>query len=106
MASKLWRVPEASELGRAIQASVGEHALYIADGHHRYHAALKNGQTHLLAYVTEEARILAYNRVVNGVTRFDSRSDREAGPSSRRRRSPPRTSTSFRLYSERGRAGP
>lgn len=70
--SRVWRVPQSSPEGRAIQARIGEQPLYIADGHHRYHAALRNGQTHLLAYVTEEARILAYNRVVNGVTPFDA----------------------------------
>ncbi|MCA9604388.1 MAG: DUF1015 domain-containing protein [Myxococcales bacterium] len=69
--SRVWRVPEASELGQAIAAVIGEHPLYIADGHHRYHAALKNGLTHCLAYVTEGARILAYDRVVNGVVPFE-----------------------------------
>ena len=70
VATRVWRVLEDSEHGRAIQARIAEHPLYIADGHHRYHAALRNGQSHLLAYVTEEATILAYDRVVNGVTRF------------------------------------
>ncbi len=70
IANRIWRVTEASELGRAIQAAIAEHPLYIADGHHRYHAALKNGQSHVLAYVTPEARILAYDRVVNGVRSF------------------------------------
>ncbi len=70
MHSRVWRVPEESEAGQALIAAMGEHPLYIADGHHRYHAALKNQQTHTLAYVTEEAEILAYNRVVNGVVPF------------------------------------
>ncbi|MDF1563260.1 MAG: DUF1015 family protein [Deltaproteobacteria bacterium] len=70
IASKVWRVPEESEAGRTIQAAIGEHPLYIADGHHRYHAALRNEQTHTLAYVTEEAEILAYDRVVNGTVPF------------------------------------
>lgn len=72
VASRVWRVAQSSPEGHAIQARLGEQPLYIADGHHRYHAALRNGQTHLLTYVTEEARILAYNRVVNGVTPFDA----------------------------------
>lgn len=70
IANKIWRVPEASPLGEKIKAALGANPFYIADGHHRYHAALRNEQTHLLTYVTEEARILAYNRVVNGVTSF------------------------------------
>src|SRR5690606_30261858 len=41
------------------------------DGHHRYHAALLNGQTHAMAYIVEKARILAYNRVINGRARFE-----------------------------------
>lgn len=70
VASRVWRVPAAGELGRAIAEALAPHPLYIADGHHRYHAALKNGQSHVLAYVTPEARILAYDRVVNGVRPF------------------------------------
>jgi len=68
--NKVWRVPEQSETGKAIQAALGTEPLYIADGHHRYHASLLNEQSHFLCYVTEEAVIQAYNRVVNGVRRF------------------------------------
>ncbi len=68
--NKVWRVPEAGPIGRAIQAALGTEPLYIADGHHRYHASLRNGQTHFLAYVTEDAVIQAYNRVINGVRPF------------------------------------
>ncbi len=68
--NKVWRVPEESETGRALQAALGTEPLYIADGHHRYHASLLNEQTHFLCYVTEEAVIQAYNRVVNGVHPF------------------------------------
>lgn len=70
VAHRVWRVPEASDAGRAIAALLADQRLYIADGHHRYHAALRGGQTHLLAYVTDEARILAYDRVVRGVVPF------------------------------------
>ena len=70
VASRVWRVPAASELGASIASCLAPDPLYIADGHHRYHAALRNGQTHVLAYVTPEARILAYDRVVNGVRPF------------------------------------
>lgn len=68
--NKVWRVPEASETGRALQAALAAEPLYIADGHHRYHASLLNQQSHFLCYVTEEAVIQAYNRVINGVRPF------------------------------------
>ena len=68
--NKVWRVPEASETGRGLQAALRTEPLYIADGHHRYHASLLNEQTHFLCYVTEEAVIQAYNRVINGVRPF------------------------------------
>jgi uncharacterized protein (DUF1015 family) len=70
VSNRVWKVAASSELGQAIAACLAPHPLYIADGHHRYHAALRNGQTHLLAYITPEARILAYDRVVNGVRPF------------------------------------
>ena len=68
--NKVWRVPEQSETGQAIQAALATEPLYIADGHHRYHASLLNQQSHFLCYVTEEAVIQAYNRVINGVRPF------------------------------------
>ncbi len=68
--NKVWRVPEASQTGRALQAALDTEPFYIADGHHRYHASLLNEQTHFLCYVTEEAVIQAYNRVINGVRPF------------------------------------
>ena len=70
IANKVWRVPEDSKTGHALQAALGTEPLYIADGHHRYHASLLNEQTHFLCYVTEEAVIQAYNRVINGVRPF------------------------------------
>jgi uncharacterized protein (DUF1015 family) len=70
IANKVWRVPEGSKTGHALQAALGTEPLYIADGHHRYHASLLNEQTHFLCYVTEEAVIQAYNRVINGVRPF------------------------------------
>lgn len=66
IASRFFRVPEASSAGQALKRVVADNPLYIADGHHRYHAALLNGQTHAMAYIVEKARILAYNRVING----------------------------------------
>jgi uncharacterized protein (DUF1015 family) len=68
--NKVWRVPEVGDIGRAIQVALGTEPLYIADGHHRYHASLLAGQTHFLTYVTQDAVIQAYNRVINGVRSF------------------------------------
>jgi uncharacterized protein (DUF1015 family) len=67
----VWMVPEDSPAGTALKELVAPQPLYIADGHHRYHAALLGGQSHCLAYVVERAGIQAYNRVINGVRRFD-----------------------------------
>ncbi len=68
--NKVWRLSETSETGRALQEALSTEPLYIADGHHRYHASLLNQQTHFLCYVTEEAVIQAYNRVINGLRPF------------------------------------
>jgi uncharacterized protein (DUF1015 family) len=59
-------VAEGSPLFAQIQAALGKEPVYIADGHHRYHAALRGGQSHTLMYITESARIQAYDRVVRG----------------------------------------
>ncbi len=68
--NKVWRVLETSDTGQAIQAALMTKPLYIADGHHRYHASLLNDQTRFLTYITEAAVIQAYNRVINGVRSF------------------------------------
>ncbi len=68
--NRVWRVAQNSETGAELQAALTTEPLYIADGHHRYHASLLNGQSHFLCYVTEEAVIQAYNRVINGVRPF------------------------------------
>jgi uncharacterized protein (DUF1015 family) len=65
--NRIWRVLESSELGASLKAAMATEPFYIADGHHRYHASLLNEQSHFLCYVTEEAVIQAYNRVINGV---------------------------------------
>jgi len=64
--SRVFRIAQESDLGRRFVAALGPHPLYIADGHHRYHTSLVGGQTHALAYVTGDAKILAYDRVVTG----------------------------------------
>ena len=70
IASRVFRVPEDSPLGAELKATLATEPVYIADGHHRYHAALKGGQSHTLIYVTESARIQAYDRVVRGKVPF------------------------------------
>jgi uncharacterized protein (DUF1015 family) len=100
IACRVWRVVQDSDEGRAIGETLGKEPLYIADGHHRYHAALKNEQSHLLVYVTDEAKILAYNRVVNGKVPFEdirekldlSQADAFATPAK----------NAFRLYAKSG----
>lgn len=71
--NRIFRVEEDSREGKILQDLVGQGPLYIADGHHRYHASLLNGQTHCLAYICEAqaAKIQAYNRVINGLVSFD-----------------------------------
>ncbi len=70
ISNRIWRVSADSPAGRSLASLVAPDPLYIADGHHRYHAALRSGQTHTLAYITDGARILAYNRVIRGPTPF------------------------------------
>ncbi len=64
ISSRIFRVTEESPEGQLLIQAMGENPLYIADGHHRYHAALKNEQTHTLAYIVQDAKIQAYNRVI------------------------------------------
>ncbi|HJK93076.1 MAG TPA: DUF1015 family protein [Polyangiaceae bacterium LLY-WYZ-15_(1-7)] len=98
--SRVWRVPAESPRGKAIAAALAPQRLYIADGHHRYHAALKGGQTHALAYVTDEAAILAYDRVVNGVVSFEeAKAKLDLAPASSFHTPPKHV---FRLYHRSG----
>jgi uncharacterized protein (DUF1015 family) len=76
IANRIVRVPADADLGRSIAAVLSADDLYIADGHHRYHAALLGGQTHALAYITGGARILAYDRVIRGTVPFATVRDR------------------------------
>jgi len=98
--NKVWRVPEATETGRAIQAALRSEPLYIADGHHRYHASLLNEQSHFLCYVTEEAVIQAYNRVINGVRPFSKIAGELALKPVDSFRTPPKHS--FCIYTKEG----
>jgi uncharacterized protein (DUF1015 family) len=98
--NRIWRVPEQSETGRAIQAALATEPLYIADGHHRYHASLLNEQSHFLCYVTEEAVIQAYNRVINGVRPFSEIAGELALRPVETFRTPPKHS--FCIYTKQG----
>jgi uncharacterized protein (DUF1015 family) len=100
IASRVFRVPEASAEGAALKAAVAKNPLYIADGHHRYHAALLNGQTHAMAYVVEQARILAYNRVINGTVSFKDALPKLGAKRVDTFRTPPKHA--FALYSREG----
>lgn len=64
--TRAYRVLESSPLGQEMQKTLATEPVYIADGHHRYHAALRGGQSHTLIYVTQSAKIQAYDRVVRG----------------------------------------
>ncbi len=71
--TRVFRVPVVTAIGQSIEKLLrAESRYYIADGHHRYHAALLGKQTHTLAYITENATIEAYNRVVRGTIAFGS----------------------------------
>lgn len=98
--SRVFRIPQNSERGQAIQSVLAKDPLYIADGHHRYHAALKNGQSHTLVYVTESARIQAYNRVVNGTVSFEDVKSKLALEAVPEFVTPPKNA--FCLYTKKG----
>ncbi len=68
--NRIFRISQDSEEGKVLQSKIAKNPLYIADGHHRYHAALLNNQTHTLAYIVQDAKILAYNRVIQGKVSF------------------------------------
>lgn len=63
----LWRVPDAE----AVQRAMGERRWLIADGHHRYEAALRHGQRRaMMTFVRMESaglRSLAAHRLIDGV---------------------------------------
>lgn len=77
--NKIWRIKTNTYEGSELIERIGQNPLYIADGHHRYKAALLNHQTHFLAYVCEarDAEIQAYNRAIklNGDIKFDDVKD-------------------------------
>lgn len=100
--NRIFRVPENSKEGLALKQSMGENPLYIADGHHRYHAALLNQQTHCLAYICEanQAEIQAYNRVINGIVGFAEIKDKLDLTEIEEFKTPPKHS--FAVYTKTG----
>jgi uncharacterized protein (DUF1015 family) len=66
--NRIFKVAADSERGEALAAMIRAEALYVADGHHRYHSALRMGLRHCIAYIcqADHARIQAYNRVIRG----------------------------------------
>jgi len=72
--NRVYKVSESSSSGQKLQQAIAEFPLYIADGHHRYHSALRMGLSRCIAYICEadQARIQAYNRVIRGAVPFAS----------------------------------
>jgi len=71
--NRVYRVPADSTYGKLLTKSIEPQKLYIADGHHRYHSALKMGLNKCIAYIcqADKAEIQAYNRVIKGKVSFD-----------------------------------
>ncbi|MCL1805040.1 MAG: DUF1015 domain-containing protein [Clostridiales bacterium] len=72
--NRIYKVSEAGDWGRRLSGAVGEAPLYIADGHHRYHSALRMGLDRCIAYICpgDRAGIQAYNRVIRGKAGFEA----------------------------------
>ncbi len=66
----IYRIPSTEKDAQHLTATLIQSPLYIADGHHRYHAALLDHHTHFLGYICDSAQILAYNRVITGTKKF------------------------------------
>ncbi len=100
--NRVFRVSEGTREGQSIKKLIALNPLYIADGHHRYHASLLNQQTHCLAYIceAEAARIQAYNRVINGIVNFDEVKGRLAIRAVAEFKTPPKHC--FAIYSKGG----
>lgn len=96
----IFRIKENSPEGFKLKKLIGANPLYIADGHHRYQAALLSNQAYFLAYVTDQARILAYNRLINGPIKFAEIKDKLDLKPTLQLKTPPRHQ--FCLYSRQG----
>ena len=71
--NRVFRITEATKEGRRLKELIRTGPLYIADGHHRYHSALRMGLKKCIAYIcqADQARIQAYNRVIRGRKSFE-----------------------------------
>jgi uncharacterized protein (DUF1015 family) len=71
--NEVWKVPEASSMGKRIKQLIEAENAYIADGHHRYHCALLMGKSHVQMYISPSgsAKIQPYDRVVGSVKEED-----------------------------------
>lgn len=100
--NRIFRVSEDSTAGRELRKIIGDSPLYIADGHHRYHASLLNGQNCCLAYIceTDQANIQAYNRVINGPVSFENIMEKMQLAKMETFKTPPKHS--FAIYSKKG----
>ncbi|MBN2367475.1 DUF1015 family protein [Candidatus Woesearchaeota archaeon] len=69
---RIFEIHDSSDVAAALGKRLAESPLYVADGHHRYTAALLSGQTHYLTHIVEKNNvvILPYNRLVNGSLTF------------------------------------
>ena len=72
--NRIYKVSETGVWGQRLMDTIAEAPLYIADGHHRYHSALRMGLSRCIAYIchAENIGIQAYNRVIRGKLGFDT----------------------------------
>ncbi|MDR0468433.1 MAG: DUF1015 domain-containing protein [Peptococcaceae bacterium] len=71
---RIYKISEDSSRGEKLTGLIGSDPLYIADGHHRYHSALRMGLDRCIAYICPagQAKIQAYNRVIRGQAAFEA----------------------------------
>jgi uncharacterized protein (DUF1015 family) len=102
ISNRVFKVAADSIQGRLLQDKIGEGPLYIADGHHRYHSALKMGLDRCVAYVcqADQATIQAYNRVIRSKTDMEAIEARLPLEPAAAFATPPRHS--FTIYTRQG----
>ncbi len=100
--NKIYRVAQESGEGQVISGLIGTGPLYIADGHHRYHSALRMGLDRCIAYIchTDQAKIQAYNRVIRSDSPLDAVWAKLGATASTRFATPARHS--FSIYARDG----
>ena len=100
--NRVFKVAEDSVHGRQIMDTIMPGPLYIADGHHRYHSALRMGLDRCIAYICQidKAGIQAYNRLIHGRRSFGSVRDNLSAVRADAFATPPRHS--FSIYTRDG----